>query len=83
MIQISGELEQEIERRMAERGVESAEEFLRFALESTDFCKRKAEEWLAGELRASLEGPGRELSDEDWEQLEQEAIRRAELRKSA
>lgn len=73
MIQVSEELEREIQRRLAEGTYPSADDLLRHALLALDNGEH-AETWLEQELLKGLEGEDMPLTHETLDAAQREAL---------
>jgi Arc/MetJ-type ribon-helix-helix transcriptional regulator len=73
---------QEIERRVADGYYASANDLLQDALKALDDAEAAARRSLQRELLVGLEGEDALMTDADWDDIEQVAIRVLESRKS-
>lgn len=73
MIQISEEIEQEIQRRLADGQYPTADDLLRHALLALDGGEAM-EPWLEAELLKGLEGEDVEVTPEELDAVQREAL---------
>ncbi len=71
---ISPEIAQELERRLAASSYNSIDALLRDALRALDDACANARTILERELLKGLEGDDVELTSEDWDTIEREAL---------
>ena len=77
---LSAQLEEEIERRAAEEHWNSVDELLRAAFAALDGSGMDRA-WLEQELLKGLEGEEVEMTSEEWDSIEREALSESELAK--
>ena len=82
MDMISSEMEREIEQRLAAGPYGSADELLRDALKALDNSREAAQDWLEKELLKGLEGEDVAITGDDWDDIEREALRILEAKKT-
>jgi antitoxin ParD1/3/4 len=66
-----------IETQAAKEGFGSVSEYLRSVIR--ELQKRKAKQELEAKLLEGLQGPSVEMTREDWDSIEQEALERVAL----
>jgi Arc/MetJ-type ribon-helix-helix transcriptional regulator len=74
MTAISREIQDELARRTATGGYASVDELLRDALKALDDTNRAANALLERELLKGLEGKDVEMTPEEWDAIEREAL---------
>ena len=74
MSMISPEIEQDLERRVAEGPYASVDDLLRRALHALDGTNEVMQAYLEEELRDGLEGDDVEMTEGDWDDIEREAL---------
>ncbi len=78
MPQISRDLENELDRRVADGHYASVDELVRHALAALDESAN-AERWLEGELLLGLEGEDVVMDDAKWAAMKRESIEKLNL----
>ena len=78
---ISPEIAKEIDRRLAAGPYGSVDELLTVALRALDDATQSSLSALEQELLKGLEGKDVEMTSDDWDGIEQEAIRLLESKK--
>jgi antitoxin ParD1/3/4 len=73
-ISLPDEMKAFVEARIAAEGYASASEYLRALIREAQ--KRHAKQELEAKLLEGLEGPATEMTREDWDSIEQEALER-------
>ena len=73
-ISLPEEMKAFIEAQLAKEGYASASEYLRALIR--DAQKRLAKQELEAKLLEGLQGPATEMTREDWDSIEQEALQR-------
>lgn len=81
MESLSPEIEEEIERRLVQGNYSSIDDLFRDALKALDDAKANALALLEKELLLGLEGEDVEMTESDWDSIEQEALQLLESRK--
>jgi antitoxin ParD1/3/4 len=74
-ISLPDEMKAFIEAKLAKEGYASASEYIRILIR--DAQKREAKQELEAKLLEGLQGPATEMTREDWDSIEQEALERA------
>ena len=71
---MSPELQHEIQRRLATGPFKTEDELISHALRALDNSRAAAQELIEIELLKGLDGEDVELSAEEWDSIEQEAL---------
>lgn len=71
----SHDMEREIAKRIAEGPYASADDLVREALRALDDSRGAAQAWLEAELLKGLEGGEVEMTDAEWQAIEDDALR--------
>ncbi len=82
MDSISADVQKEIELRLAQGRFGSVDELLRSALHALDRAQDVTQDLLERELLQGLEGDDVEMTSADWDDIENEALRVIEAKKS-
>lgn len=82
MDSISPTMQKEIEQQLAAGPYSSVDELLRNALRALDSVQDVAQDLLEKELLQGLEGEDVEMTPEDWDDIENEALKVLEAKKS-
>lgn len=75
-------MQKEIEERLAAGPYRSVDELLRIALHALDSAQDVAQELFEMELLQGLEGEDVEMTPEDWDDIENEALKVLDSKKS-
>ena len=78
---ISQSQQKEIEQRLAAGPFGSVDELLRNALRALDSAQEIAQDLLENELLRGLEGEDVEMTPEDWDDIENQALKVLEAKK--
>lgn len=70
-----------VERRVEEEGYSSSSEYIRELMRADR--KRWAKEEVDRRLQEALDGPSKEMTEDEWEWIHEEARRRVEARRAA
>jgi antitoxin ParD1/3/4 len=73
-ISLPDEMKAFVEEQIAAEGYASASEYLRALIREAQ--KRRAKQELEAKLLEGLQGPAVEMTREDWDSIEQEALER-------
>ena len=77
MLNVSPDIEQEIQKRVANGDYDSPDDLLRDAIRALDESHEAVQDWLEESLLTALEGEEAEMTPEEWADIRREADRAA------